>query len=97
MAKKPYNKPSKYITFASGWMRLDEEGSITSIRCSAEPKANSKANKGEGYKVFVYPVDESGDIIGDPVEVTNFVMTPTNVDKSQYENAPDFRVFFGVE
>lgn len=94
---KPFKKPNKYITFASGWVNLEDDGSIKSIGCNADFKKNAKANKGEGYKVFVAPVDEQGEMIGNPVEVSSFAVVPSGADKNQHENAPDFRCFFGVE
>jgi hypothetical protein len=94
---KQFKKPSKYITFASGWMGLNQEGEISRIQCNANFKQNSKANKGEAYKLFVMPVDEDGEQLGEVVEVDSFVVFPSGVDKNAYPQAPDFRVFFGVE
>ncbi len=97
MAKQQFKKPSKYITFASGWVDVDDDGSIKKIGCNAAHKGNAKSNKGEGYKVFVVPVDDSGEQQGEPIEVNSFVVFPSGADKGQYPEAPDFRVFFGVD
>ncbi len=97
MTKPQYKKPSKYITFASGWLHLEDDGTIKKIACNASHKGNAKANKGEGFKVFVVPVDETGEQAGDPTEVNSFVVFPANSDKEKYPDSPDFRVFFGVE
>lgn len=95
--QQKYSKPSRYITFGSGWVVPDEEGNIGKIRCSSSPERNAKNNNGEGYRLMVVPVDTNGEQSGDAIAVENFVVMPTSVDKSKYESAPDFRVFFGVE
>lgn len=94
---KQYQKSSKYITFASGWVDVDDDGSIKKIGCNANFKKNAKSNKGQAYKIFAVPVDESGDPTDEGIEVNSFVVFPSNADKSQFPDAPDFRVFFGVE
>lgn len=95
LSKKPAAKQQKnnsnYITFASGW---DKDNCIS---CSSDYERNAKANKGQGYKVFVVPVDETGEPSGDPMEVNNFALVPSGADKGKFPGAPDHRVFFGVE
>lgn len=97
MAKQQFKKPSKYITVASGWVDVDDDGSIKKIGCNASHKKNAKSNKDQGYKLYAVPVDETGDPMGEGIEMTSFVVFPSGADKNQYPDAPDFRVFFGVE
>lgn len=91
-----FKKPDEYITFASGWTNTNENDEMTSVRCSIDPTKNGKANKGKAVKVYLVPVDEKGEQLGDPVEITSFAVVPSNVDKGQYPSAPDWRIFAGI-
>ena len=93
-----YKKPSRYVTFGAGKVKLDDEGMIKVISLSIDPKFNSKNNDGQGYVVYAIPVDGAGEPqFNDAVPVNSFAVAPTGADKQKYPNAPDFRAFFGVE
>lgn len=95
--KKQYQKPSRYITFGSAWAATDEDdGSILRISCKTREKAHEKVNNGELYKVLLVKVDEDGDPTGEPFEIKNFVLFPSNMDKSKYKDSPDFNVSVGI-
>lgn len=92
-----YQKPSEYITFGSGWVTVDDDGGIKRIACKVDYKNNSKSNKGKAVKIFCVEVDvEDGSQSGEPIEIKEFLLMPSTVDKGKYPSAPDFRAFFGV-
>ncbi len=100
-----YKKPSKYITFGSAWFKYEEDGTFLRTTAKVDFKNNARSNKkkdeaqGQGYKMFLVPVDTTGEVTGSPIEVDNFVMS--QVDKSKFpeqhrENAPDLRLWVGI-
>ena len=62
------SKPSQYFNFAVGWQ--NEETGV--LKLSVNHQKNARANKDQGYKLFLVPVDGAGDPVGEGIEVTNF-------------------------
>lgn len=98
---KTYKKPSKYITFGNAWNKYSDEGEYLRTSVAIDPARNAKANGtkdavGQGYKLFLMPVTPEGDFAGEPIEVKDFVLSPSNADKSAHPSAPDLRVWVGL-
>lgn len=83
-------KPEQYFNFGSGW---DTENPGT-VNCGVDWKRNSKANNGQAYKLFLVPVDESGDVIeGGEVEVTKFKIRLKEHDAKTPPGAPNYQIY----
>lgn len=80
--------PSQYFNFGVGW--LTESGILN---CMVNWKKNAKANKEQGYKLFLVPVDGAGDPIGEGEEITNFRIKQIERNDRTPETAPDYQVY----
>jgi len=87
---RPSRKPSRYFNFGVGWESEDQE--IVSF--SIDWERNKKANNGQGYKLFLVPVDESGEpIAGEEREVTRFRTKRKVKAENSPEEAPNFSCY----
>ena len=83
-------KPSQYFNFGVGWV-MEDTGVLN---CVVDATKNKKANKGQGYKLFLVPVDGAGDPIeGGEIEVTKFRVKRQDRDANTPESAPDFSCY----
>lgn len=94
MAKNQNNSEKKeWINFGAGW---DSE-EYDAISCAADFKQNAKKNKGQGYKMFLMPVDATGEQSGDVVEVKYFRFKRADKDDKAPAGAPDYSFYTWVQ
>lgn len=98
--KKAAEKEQKtYFTFASGWYKEE----FSTLSCVADWKKNKKQNdwaKGTklGYKMFVVPVDDTGEPQYDEsLEVKYFSIKENQRTENTSEGAPTHRVITYLE
>lgn len=82
-------KPSKYYNFGVGWF-LEESGLINLI---VNWEKNKKANKGQGFKLFLVPVDETGNPSEEGIEIKNFRIKQTDKGQGVPDTAPDYQAY----
>ena len=82
-------KPSKYYNFGAGW--LFEDTGV--INFDTTHSKNKRANKDQGYKLFLVPVDDTGDPVGEGIEVTKFRVKQIERGPKTPEKAPDFQAY----
>ena len=82
------DKPKRYFNFGVGWMN---EGGV--LTCYIDPKKNARANKDQGYKLFLVPVDGAGDPSGEGIEVSSFKVKQTERNSKTPESAPDYSAY----
>lgn len=83
-------KPSQYFNFGVGWVMDESEV----LNCIVDYTKNKKANKGQGYKLFLVPVDDTGEpIAGQEIEVNKFRVKKTERDQNTPEQAPDYSCY----
>lgn len=82
------NKPKRYFNFGVGWLN-EEFGTLNFV---VDPSKNKKANKGQGYKLFLVPVDDMGNM-GDGIEINAFRVKQTEKDQNAPAKAPDYQVY----
>jgi len=87
--RKKGEKPSKYYNFGAGWYLEDSQ----MIQCSIDHLRNKKNNKDQGYKLFLVPVDDTGDPVGEGKEITVFRIKRNERTDKTPENAPDYQVY----
>jgi hypothetical protein len=76
-----------YYNFGSGWVSKTGE----SINFTVDPTRNVKQNKktGVGYKMFLVPVDATGEQdIDNAVEITAFAIKENDLSKSPAGSNP---------
>lgn len=88
---KPTNqRPSKYFNFGSAWLSDDQ----TMINCQVSWERNKKANKGQGYKLFLVPVDDTGEPLSDQAkEITKFRLKKVEPAQNAPNGIPDFSCY----
>jgi hypothetical protein len=83
-------RPSKYFNFGVAW--LYEETGV--LNCLVNWEKNKNANKGVGYKLFLVPVDETGNPTGEgEKEITNFRIKQVERTPKMPENAPGYQIY----
>lgn len=83
-------KPSQYFNFGVGWIMDESEV----LNCVVDWNKNKKSNKGQGYKLFLVPVDDTGEPLSDQaIEVNKFRVKKTDKDGNTPEQAPDYSCY----
>lgn len=88
--KSNKEKPSRYFNFGVGWLS-EQSGLLTFV---VNWEKNKKSNNGVGYKLYLVPVDETGNPLDeDSIEVKSFRVKETNKTNKTPEKAPDYQVY----
>ena len=87
------NKAKKYFNFGVGWLQ-EQFGTLNFV---VDHTKNAKANKGQAYKLFLVPVDGTGDPEGDGIELKYFRVKETEKGPKAPQGAPDYQVYAVVE
>jgi Tfp pilus assembly protein FimT len=86
MSQTEKKKVSKYYNFGSAW--ASDDGTLLSVQ--VDWTRNQKQNKGQGYKLFLVPVDDTGAPSGESVELSVFRLKP---NEKRTETSPDYQVY----
>ena len=89
MAQQQQNKPSKYFNFSVGWLN-EEFGTLNFI---VDYIKNKKANKGQGYKLYLVPVDDTGTPTDEGIEIKSFRVKQTEKNDRTPDKAPDYQAY----
>lgn len=83
-------QPKKtYYNFGVGWYK-DEFDVLSFVVDSTK---NAKANKGQAYKLFLVPVDGTGDPVDEGIEIKYFNVKKNARDDRTPSSAPEYQVY----
>jgi len=89
-SKQQEPEKKEFFNFGAGWIYEDSG----TVNCTVDWKQNQKKNKGQGFKMFLVPVDDTGEPdFDEAIETKYFRFRPVEKDNKAPENAPDYSLY----